>query len=34
MKELETKYSHEKVEENKYEKWLKKDYFRCDEKSI
>ena len=33
MKELETKYSHEKVEENKYEKWLKKDYFKCDEKS-
>ena len=31
--ELETKYNHEKVEKDKYEKWLKKDYFRCDEKS-
>lgn len=29
---LEKKYDHEKVEENKYEKWLNKDYFKCDEK--
>ena len=33
MKELETKYNHEEVEKYKYEKWLKKDYFKCDEKS-
>ena len=30
---LSTKYNHEEVEQNKYEKWLKKDYFKCDEKS-
>ena len=33
MEELEKKYNHSKVEENKYDKWLKKDYFKCDEKS-
>ena len=33
MKEIETKYNHEEVEKDKYEKWLKKDYFKCDEKS-
>ena len=33
MKELDTKYNHEEVEQNKYEKWLEKDYFKCDEKS-
>ena len=33
MEELEKKYNHEEVEKNKYEKWLKKDYFRCDENS-
>ena len=33
MKELETKYNHEKVEKDKYEKWLKKEYFKCDPKS-
>ena len=31
--ELETKYNHLKVEEDKYDKWLKKDYFKCDEDS-
>ncbi len=31
--EMETKYNHKKVEENKYEKWLDKGYFKCDEKS-
>ena len=30
---LDKKYNHEKVEENKYEKWLNKGYFKCDEKS-
>ena len=30
---LEKKYDHGKVEENKYEKWLNKGYFKCDEKS-
>ncbi|MBR6073242.1 MAG: valine--tRNA ligase [Bacilli bacterium] len=30
---LDTKYDHLKVEENKYEEWLKKDYFKCDENS-
>ena len=29
---LDKKYNHEKVEENKYEKWLNKGYFKCDEK--
>ena len=33
MEELDKKYNHSKVEENKYDKWLKKDYFKCDEKS-
>ena len=33
MKELETKYNHEIVEKDKYEKWLSKDYFKCDPKS-
>ena len=33
MEELDKKYNHEEVEKNKYEKWLKKDYFKCDEKS-
>ena len=33
MKELDKKYNHEEVEKNKYDKWLKKDYFRCDPKS-
>ena len=28
---LDKKYNHNKVEENKYEKWLSKDYFKCDE---
>ena len=26
MEELEKKYNHSKVEENKYDKWLKKYY--------
>ena len=30
---LEKKYNHEAVETGKYEKWLSKDYFKCDEKS-
>lgn len=30
---LDKKYDHGKVEENKYEKWLSKNYFKCDEKS-
>ena len=30
---LEPKYNHELVEGNKYDKWLKKDYFKCDENS-
>ena len=33
MKELETKYNHDEVEKDKYEKWLKKGYFTCDPKS-
>ena len=33
MKELEKKYSPEYCENGKYEKWLKKDYFKCDENS-
>ena len=32
-KELEKKYNHEEVEKNKYEKWLEKDYFKCNENS-
>ncbi len=31
--ELEKKYDHERVEQNKYENWKKKGYFTCDEKS-
>ena len=27
---LETKYDHEKIEKDKYNKWLKRDYFKCD----
>ena len=30
---LDAKYNHEEVEKNKYEEWLKKDYFKCDENS-
>ena len=30
---LDKKYNHELVEQNKYEKWLQKDYFKCDENS-
>ncbi len=30
---LDIKYDHKKVEEGKYNKWLKKEYFKCDEKS-
>ena len=33
MKEMDTKYNHSEVEKDKYNKWLKKDYFKCDEKS-
>ena len=33
MKELEKKYNHENVEKGKYETWLKKDYFKCEENS-
>ena len=30
---LDKKYNHDEVEKDKYQKWLKKDYFKCDEKS-
>jgi valyl-tRNA synthetase len=30
---LETKYDHDKIEKDKYDKWLKRDYFKCDENS-
>ena len=30
---LEKKYDHELVEKGKYEKWLKKDYFKCEPES-
>ncbi|MBP5683641.1 MAG: class I tRNA ligase family protein, partial [Bacilli bacterium] len=33
MEELEKKYNHSEVEKGKYQKWLDKDYFRCDENS-
>ena len=33
MEELEKKYNHDEVEKDKYEKWLKNDYFKCDENS-
>ena len=28
---LDKKYNHEQVEDNKYEKWISKNYFKCDE---
>ncbi len=33
MEELVSKYNHELVEQKKYEKWLNKGYFKCDENS-
>ena len=30
---LDKKYNHKSLEEGKYEKWLKNDYFKCDPKS-
>ena len=30
---LDTKYNHDEVEKNKYEKWLEKGYFKCEEDS-
>ncbi len=33
MEELDKKYNHKSTEDGKYSKWLKKDYFKCDEKS-
>ena len=30
---LDTKYDHTSVEQDKYEKWLKNDYFKCEENS-
>ena len=30
---LDKKYNHEQVEENKYEKWINKNYFKCEENS-
>ncbi len=33
MLEIETKYNHNKIEENKYENWKKKGYFECGDKS-
>ena len=30
---LDKKYDFNKCEQGKYEKWLEKDYFKCDEKS-
>ena len=30
---LDKKYNHEEVENNKYEKWIAKNYFKCDENS-
>ena len=33
MEDLEKKYNHEEVEKGKYEKWLKNEYFKCDENS-
>ena len=30
---LDKKYDHKKVEENKYDKWKEKGYFKCDEES-
>ncbi|MBR1679437.1 MAG: valine--tRNA ligase [Bacilli bacterium] len=33
MKELDKKYNHEEVENGKYETWLKKNLFKCEEES-
>ena len=33
MEELSSKYNHELVEDRKYEKWMQKKYFLCDENS-
>ncbi len=33
MEELEKKYNHSEVEKGKYQKWLDKDYFKCQENS-
>ena len=33
MKELSKKYDFNEVEKDKYEYWLKNDYFKCDEDS-
>ena len=33
MEELKSKYNHEEIESGKYEKWLKNNYFKCDENS-
>ena len=33
MEELNSKYLHDEVESGKYEKWLSKGYFKCDENS-
>ena len=33
MEELEKKYNHDEVEKDKYQKWLDKDYFKCEEES-
>ena len=30
---LETKYNHDEVENNRYDEWLNKGYFKCDENS-
>ena len=30
---LDKKYNHKEVEKDKYQKWLKKDYFKCEENS-
>ncbi len=30
---MNAKYNHEEVENGKYEKWMSKDYFKCDENS-
>ena len=33
MMEIETKYNHSKIEENKYENWKKAGYFNSGDKS-
>lgn len=33
IKMLDAKYNHTKVEEGKYDKWLNKEYFKCNENS-